>query len=280
NYLYAVLESETRLAIAALGLDPGLGFLHVDTASRDSLACDLMEPVRPLVDTYLLDWLGRGPLRREWFLEQRDGNCRLMGSFAVQLSETALGWRNAVAPYAEWVSKLLWSGRPRTKLTGLPPTRLTQSHRRQAKGGPSDLPVIPRHSVPARCRTCGVGIPSRSTYCRRCAINASKSNLIEAAKAGRKATVSAKTQAQRSATQRRQAAALKGWKPSDKPEWLDEKAYRERIQPRLAGITVSTIVSALAVSEPYATTIRAGRCIPHPRHWLTLARLVGVAREE
>jgi len=31
NYLYAVLESETRLAVAALGLDPGLGFWHVDT---------------------------------------------------------------------------------------------------------------------------------------------------------------------------------------------------------------------------------------------------------
>src|SRR2546430_7689206 len=30
NYLYAVLESETCLAIAALGLDPGLGFLHVE----------------------------------------------------------------------------------------------------------------------------------------------------------------------------------------------------------------------------------------------------------
>jgi CRISPR/Cas system-associated endonuclease Cas1 len=28
NYLYAVLESETRLAVAALGLDPGLGFWH------------------------------------------------------------------------------------------------------------------------------------------------------------------------------------------------------------------------------------------------------------
>lgn len=31
NYLYALLESEARLAAAALGLDPGIGFLHVDT---------------------------------------------------------------------------------------------------------------------------------------------------------------------------------------------------------------------------------------------------------
>jgi CRISPR-associated endonuclease Cas1 len=38
NYLYALLESESRLAAAALGLDPGLGVLHVDAPARDSLA--------------------------------------------------------------------------------------------------------------------------------------------------------------------------------------------------------------------------------------------------
>ncbi len=55
NYLYAVLESEARLAAAALGLDPGLGMAHVDTKARDSLACDFMElcPVRAC-------WTGRG----------------------------------------------------------------------------------------------------------------------------------------------------------------------------------------------------------------------------
>jgi CRISPR/Cas system-associated endonuclease Cas1 len=41
NYLYAVLETEARLAASALGLDPGLGVLHRDTPTRDSLACDL-----------------------------------------------------------------------------------------------------------------------------------------------------------------------------------------------------------------------------------------------
>src|SRR5260370_4778658 len=114
SFLYAVLGSEARLAAAELGLDPGLGVLHKDTPNRDSLACDLMEPVRPMVDAYLLDWIGRGPLRRNWFFEQRDGSCRLMSSFAAQLSETAFSWHNAVAPYAERASKLLWSRRPKT----------------------------------------------------------------------------------------------------------------------------------------------------------------------
>ena len=53
NYLYAVLEAEARLAASALGLDPGLGVMHVDTNARDSLACDLMEPIRPQVDAFV-----------------------------------------------------------------------------------------------------------------------------------------------------------------------------------------------------------------------------------
>src|SRR5438132_8807011 len=109
NYLYALLESEARRAAAALGLDPGLGVLHVDTTARDSLACDLMEPVRPQVDAYLLDWITRQPLHREWFFEERDGNCRLMAPFASQLSKTVPIWGRAVAPIAEWVARAFWS---------------------------------------------------------------------------------------------------------------------------------------------------------------------------
>jgi hypothetical protein len=91
---------------------------------------------------------------------------------------------------------------------------------------------------------------------------------------------SPKAQARRADTQRRQAAALKAWNPEDKPEWLNEKAYRERIQPCLVGITVPTMMSALSVSEPYALRIRNGKCVPHPRHWLALAGLAGISGKE
>jgi CRISPR associated protein Cas1 len=131
--LYALLESETRLAAAAMGLDPGIGLLHVDSQARDSLACDLMESVRPLVDAYVLDWITREPLRREWFFEQRNGNCRLMGSFAVRLSETAATWGRAVAPIAEWVARELWSTTKKPTSSLAPAIRLTQNHKRQPK---------------------------------------------------------------------------------------------------------------------------------------------------
>jgi len=47
NYTNAVAESECRLAASACGLDPGMGFLHTDTANRESLALDLIETIRP-----------------------------------------------------------------------------------------------------------------------------------------------------------------------------------------------------------------------------------------
>jgi CRISPR-associated endonuclease Cas1 len=135
SYLYAILESEARLALAALGLDPGIGVLHNDLRSRDSLACDLMEPVRPQVDAFLLDWLlSRGPLRRDWFFEQRDGNCRLMAPFAARLSESAEIWRRAVTPFAEGIARALVSTNPKGRTSEMLSTPLTQARKREARG--------------------------------------------------------------------------------------------------------------------------------------------------
>jgi CRISP-associated protein Cas1 len=47
NYLYSVLEAETTIAARSVGLDPGMGLLHVDDQARDSLALDIMEAARP-----------------------------------------------------------------------------------------------------------------------------------------------------------------------------------------------------------------------------------------
>jgi CRISPR-associated protein Cas1 len=165
NYLYAVLESEARLAAAELGLDPGLGVRHRDTPNRDSLACDLMEPVRPLVDAYLFDWINSGPLRREWFFEQANGNCRLMGSFATKLSETALIWRRAIAPYAERAAKILWQGRSKRSPLNPLPTRLTQSMRSRVEPTTptSTTPVLPK--TRPRCGVCGGTVTTGSRYC-------------------------------------------------------------------------------------------------------------------
>jgi ribosomal protein S14 len=279
NYLYSVLESEARLAASALGLDPGLGVLHFDTRTRDSLACDLMEPIRPQVDAYLLDWITREPLRREWFFEKRDGNCRLMGSFAVRLSETAPTWARAIAPIAEWVTRTLWAtiSKPTRQLG--PATRLTQRRKREAKGSAPIPPLKPAPQPQSICRVCGRPTAVGRSYCAACAGGVSRENLIEVAKLGRVVGHSPEARARQAEKQRRHAAELKAWNPSDQPDWLTAETYREKIQPRLSGITVRAISLALAISEPYAAEIRAGRQRPHPRHWMSLAQLAGVSRD-
>lgn len=273
NYLYSMLESEARLAAAELGLDPGLGILHRDTPNRDSLACDLMEPVRALVDAYMFDWLNRGPLRRQWFFEQANGNCRLMGEFAAELSHTALTWRKAVAPYAEEAARTFWQSRP--KKSAPLPTRLTQARRSEAKAGNlvGNTPRIPQAKV--RCPLCGSAVTSGSIYCSKCVPDVNRENMLRQGKLGQIATHSAVAEARRSATQAKHAEALRSWNPSDLPKWLDEDFYRREIVPRLSTLTVKRICLAIDVSHPYATLIKRGEKIPHPRHWLTLSKLTG-----
>jgi CRISPR-associated protein Cas1 len=272
NYLYALLESEARLAAATLGLDPGLGVLHVDTSARDSLACDLMEPIRYQVDTYLLDWITRQPLRREWFVEQSDGNCRLTAMFAVRLSETALIWRRAMAPIAEWVASAIWSTipKPDTPLA----TRLTQTNKREAKGASVQIPS-PARRPPNVCLGCGKEVATGSMHCAICAVEVSRKKMVEIAKQGRIASRSPESKARLAETQRRQTTARWNWDPASQPHWLTDEFYENQIRPELVNSSLSKIASALGVSILYASHIRRGRR-PHPRHWKALARLVGI----
>jgi ribosomal protein L37E len=276
NYLYALLESEARLAVAALGLDPGLGFLHLDSRSRDSLASDVMEPVRPLVDAFVLDWIARAPLRRKWFFEQADGNCRLMGSFTQQLSETLPIWRVAVAPFAERVTRILWQSIRKSHYMLAPPTRLTQRHKREAKGAPS-LPVERKPRPQNICQGCGSHISKRKKYCVSCGVATSTERLLDVAQQGRIIAVSPEVNARRAEKTRGHNLARWGWAASSQPAWLTNEFYETKIQPRLANIPRSTISNALGVSKTYASEIRAGKSLPHPRHWQNLAKLVGVS---
>jgi CRISPR-associated endonuclease Cas1 len=278
NYLYAVLESEARHAAAALGLDPGLGMLHADSKVRDSLAFDLLEPVRPKVDAYLLDWITRESLRRDWFFEQGDGNCRLMASIVVRLSETAATWGRAVAPLAEWVAHTLASGISKPNRNIGPPTRLTQGNRRDARHSP----VLPAKAAPrpdTLCAGCGVRIERGRKHCALCAKPISRDNLVQVARVGRVAAQGSGAQASRAESQRHHEAAKRSWLASSLPAWLTNETYEQQIQPRLAEITNPAIAGSLGVSEPYAADIRAGRRRPHPRHWQALAQLVGISPE-
>jgi CRISPR-associated endonuclease Cas1 len=276
NYLYSLLEAEARLAVSAMGLDPGLGVLHSDTAARDSLCSDVMEPVRAQVDSYVLDLITREYLSRSWFYEQPDGNCRLMSTFASRLSETASTWRRAVAPVAEWVAQALWnSSRRSAKDEQVLPTRLTHRRKSESRGNKFKLRIKPLPRPTKVCEVCGAeGVKSR--YCKACAVEASRDHMAQVALIGhsRRKTQRAKDRISKRISDH--AVANTWWDPKTLPSWLTEEYYVQRIQPLLRTKKIREIAAAMQVSQPYAAFIRSGRRRPHARHWQTLAELVGV----
>ena len=280
NLLYALLESESRLSATAMGLDPGIGCLHLDTPNRDSLACDLMEVCRPKVDAFVLNWLQNEPFRKSDFWEDRNGNCRIGSSLAIKLCETSDTWRKLAAPVAEYVAQELCSSISKSASTPARrriATRLTQSRKRAVKG--SEVPSVKAPKPERVCRGCGKTVQRDSTNCGECDLRIATKRLVEVAKAGRVAGHTPEAIAKEAATHRRHAQARVAWNPAKQPTWLTEQVFSERIQPVLAQASATAIAKRIGVSRWYAGRIREGYR-PHPRHWQALADLAGVLPQQ
>jgi CRISPR-associated endonuclease Cas1 len=275
NFIFAICESEARLALSILGLDPGIGFLHLPRPNRDSLAFDIMEPARPEIERWLYQWLNTGPLRRVDFFETATGNCRLMSHLCARLSETAPTWGKLIAPWAEYVARNLWDTTSPSKSERRLSTPLTQQHRRVAKGRPSFAGV--KAPKPERiCRGCGKTVQGDSTNCKECDVAIATKRLVEVASAGRVAGHAPEAIAKEAATHRRHARARAAWNPAKQPSWLTEKVFSEQIQPALARASATAIAKRIGISRWYAGRIREGYR-PHPRHWKALVELVGIS---
>tara|TARA_R110002073_G_C9493103_1_gene580985 strand:- start:2511 stop:3062 length:552 start_codon:yes stop_codon:yes gene_type:complete len=82
SFGYTLLQSDCIAALASVGLDPAVGFLHQDRPGRLSLALDLMEEFRiPVVDRLVLALVNTGQFRSKDFDTQ--------GSGAVLMSDDA-----------------------------------------------------------------------------------------------------------------------------------------------------------------------------------------------
>jgi CRISPR-associated protein Cas1 len=78
SFAYVLLASECASALAGVGLDPYVGFLHQDRPGRKSLALDLMEELRaPLADRFVLTLIIRGQMKLDDFVTEASGAVRL-----------------------------------------------------------------------------------------------------------------------------------------------------------------------------------------------------------
>jgi len=107
NFLYALLESEMTVALLAVGLHSGIGIFHADIDSRSSLALDVIEAVRPYVDCWLLAYLASSVFANRDFTELSDGEVRITHPLNSHLAHTAVLWRKACEPVAEWLAQAL-----------------------------------------------------------------------------------------------------------------------------------------------------------------------------
>lgn len=76
NYAYAVLESQVRISTVSQGLDPTICYLHATCPERAALVYDLMEPLRPLVDRLVLDFVCSHTFSPSDFTLSANGVCR------------------------------------------------------------------------------------------------------------------------------------------------------------------------------------------------------------
>jgi hypothetical protein len=143
--------------------------------------------------------------------------------------------------------------------------------------GRPHLRVAAPPQPPCLCRTCGAGVTAGYNRYASCKVSICTEELIKAGQNGRLASHGSEAEAKRAENRRRHAAALRARRPSDQPAWLDQVTYLREIQPRLLSVTVPAIRTALGLSKAYVTNIRCGKRLPHPRHWRTLAQLIGIS---
>lgn len=101
---YTLAHGEAVAAAHAQGLDPMLGFLHEPLHSRESLACDLIEPLRPRIDARVLRVFSDGRLRPEHFSDETNG-CRLT---KTGRSEFFTLWEGAAPLFRRYLRRALF----------------------------------------------------------------------------------------------------------------------------------------------------------------------------
>lgn len=280
NYIYALLEGEATLAARVVGLDPGLGVLHADQLNRASLSADMMEPIRPLVDRYVLRLLAQRVFAAADFYETRQGVCRVTPPLARELALTAPEWGRAVGEVAEDVARLLEAGAGGTA----PPTPI--SGRNRAAGRPGGRQTAPRAPqgpplVGHRCSGCGAPTAGgRATCGEACELGAratqdkfafvaSGPGRLRELRAVGVEPIGAAARALISTRQRHRQREENAWNATH-VDRADPAAFRRDVLPAIQGIPIRELARRTGLSVAYCARIRRGEEVPHARWWFQL----------
>jgi CRISPR-associated endonuclease Cas1 len=279
NYLYALLEAEATLAARIVGLDPGLGLMHADQSFRDSLAADLMEPVRPLVDAYAFEILTTRPFGARDFREARTGQCRVSATLAHELAETCQRWGLLVGKVAEELGARL---EPRGTNKRGSPTPITE--RRRAEGrpaGPKEGPVAVGMSELRACMGCGGPVRGKRKTCSpgcQELVRAPIREQFAATSSTRMAELHRTGHPARTPEANRKRAAKRHAHREAELEWERDRELPpaddfEELRPQLKGWSANRLAAKTGMSVAYWSRIKRGQGAPHRRWWTFVARL-------
>jgi len=291
NYLYTLLEIEARIALLLRGLDPGLGLFHADAANRQSLAADVMEPVRPHVDAFVLKTLRSRVFRAKDFVETREGGCRLTGDIARELAGTMPTWARLVAPFAELVTRHVIAY---SKTAYVGPQVQDRAQKRSVHKGRlrvrTERITLPTVSEPVAlvrnaCRECGLVLPDADRrFCDDCLPQVRREHFNESlgsSEAGRAALARLRAEGndplskpdvrkRRAAKASKNRRAVMAWNDDGSLDGID---FARDVLTRLQAVPTNELRKALQCSESYACRIKYGKHVPHRRHWCTLLEL-------
>ena len=274
NYLYALVEIEAILACEVVGLDSGLGLLHSDTKNRASFALDLMEPIRPEVDRYVLEFMESHTFRKSDFTETSDGHCRLLAPLTHELAETMPRWAKALAPVAESLAHSLGDviegkyvpATPLTRTRSKGAQAVVKARKATAKTAAESATQRQRATSatsqkPWACPNCGNPVTNhRHVRCRSC-IEADP-RQTEAIRGRRGAAIAARKK------------ALREWDEANPGVSYDPEHFEREILPGLANVKLSQIVEAAEISKSFASKVRRGEYKPHVSTWAALEQLI------
>lgn len=113
---YTLLHADAVRATHSAGLDPLLGFYHRPAFGRESLACDLVEPLRAVADQWVWTQWRQGALRLEHF-SVTNGACLLHKAGREHFYPA---WEAAMAIPRRWLRQTCAHLARSLRLAGLP----------------------------------------------------------------------------------------------------------------------------------------------------------------
>jgi CRISPR-associated protein Cas1 len=271
NYLYTLLEAETRIACLTVGLDPCIGIMHVDRLYRDSMVCDLMEAVRPHVDLWLLNLLMERRFSKSDFYETPSGQVRITKHLCHELVQTMPLWNKLIVPVVKEISIDL--------------RRDPNEIQSFVSGELSPVVQGPYRS----CIECGLPLNKQKWFCSpECRRKYEEhipdpSFIMEGSKALKKLRSKSADPAHGGAAGRKRgtsnkirASERKAWDSihSQKDAQTERARFKTEILPLLNGYSIREIVTSTGFCLRYASLIRSGKVVPHPVHNAKLIKLI------